>query len=166
MFYRAGPAIRGRQTATDPAIARSGSMTSGPYDYPGVVPSAQGEEADWFAFCREHRLMIQRCVECAHYQFPPRSVCIECLAPRPEWVEAAGTGTVFTFTIQHREASGFEGQAPYVVAMVDLDEGPRMMSRIVGPEPISIGMSVEVGWASIADGVDVPVFVSAQEQDS
>lgn len=77
-----------------------------------------------------------------------------------------GTGTVFTFTIQHREASGFEGQAPYVVAMVDLDEGPRMMSRIVGPEPISIGMSVEVGWASIADGVDVPVFVSAQELDS
>jgi hypothetical protein len=78
-------------------------------------------------------------------------------------VEASGRGTVFTYTIQHRDAPGFAGQRPYAVAMVELAEGPRMLSRIVGSDDIRIGMPVEVRWASIGNGFDVPVFVAAEE---
>ena len=134
-------------------------MTDTEYDYQGVVPPAQGEEARWFDHCRDHRLMIQLCSECGHYQFPPRSVCVECLAAEPAWVEASGFGTVFTYTTQHREAPGFAGQAPYTVAMIELGEGPRLMSRVAGTEDVEIGMAVEVRWAKVADDLDVPVFV-------
>ena len=108
-------------------------MTEGPYDYEAVLPPAHGEEATWFEFCRERRLMIQRCAECGEHQFPPRSVCSGCLGASPEWVESTGRGTVFTHTTQHREAPGFEGQAPYTIALVELAEGPRILTRIVGP---------------------------------
>ena len=140
-------------------------MTS-EYDFDGVVPTAVGEEAMWFEHCREHRLMIQRCELCGHHQFPPRSVCVECLDPEPEWVEVAGEGTVFTFTVQHREAAGFSGQAPYVIAMIQLAEGPRLLSRVVAePDSVAIGMPVETRWANIAEDWTVPVFVPAGGHD-
>jgi uncharacterized OB-fold protein len=129
------------------------------FDYQGVVPAAVGEEAEWFELCRGRRLMIQKCDACGHYQFPPRSVCVECLDAGTEWVEAAGTGRVFTYTVQHRDAPGFSGQAPYTIAMVELDEGPRLMSRVVDTEDVQIDMTVEVRWATIADDFVVPVFV-------
>ncbi len=138
-------------------------MTGSPYDYPGVVPPAQGEEAAWFDHCRSHRLMIQHCAECGEYQFPPRSVCSGCLSAAPEWVEAAGRGTVFTHTTLYREAPGFTGQAPYTIAMIELAEGPRLMSRVVGTDTVRIGMPVEVRWATVAEGLDVPVFVPTED---
>ena len=139
----------------------------GDYDYRARLPAAIGEEARWFEYCRRKQLMIQRCAACDVYLFPPRSVCPECLAADPVWVEAAGTGTVYTFTVQHRDAAGFEGQAPYTIAMIDLDEGVRMMSRIAGsPEDVRIGMAVEVRWAEITDDGSVPVFVPATESAS
>lgn len=139
-------------------------MTQGEFDYPAPIPQATGEEAVWFEHCRGHRLMIQRCAECGEYQFPPRSVCKECLAASPDWVEAAGRGTVFTYSVQHRYAPGFAGQSPYVVAMIELSEGPRLLSRVVGSDDIHIGMAVEVRWASISEDFDVPVFIPAGEQ--
>ncbi len=136
-------------------------MTSdGAYDFTGVVPAAVGEEATWFEHCREKRLMIQRCAACGHHQFPPRSVCVKCLAAAPEWVEAAGDGTVFTYTVQHREPPGFGGQAPYVVAMIELSEGPRLLSRVMAePDDVRIGAPVEVRWAQVVDDLRLPVFV-------
>ena len=132
------------------------------YDFDGIVPLAVGEEAAYFDFCRNRHLMIQHCGSCGCFVFYPRSVCPECLAPGPEWIEAAGTGAVFTFTVHHREAAGFAGQAPYVVAVIELDEGVRMLSRIVAdPESIRIGDRVQVAWATIdqESGFTVPVFV-------
>ena len=136
----------------------------GAFDYSGVRPPAFGEEATWFEYCSAERLMIHRCRDCAQFLFPPRSVCPHCLAPDPEWVEAAGTGTVFTFTVQHRDAPGFKDQAPYTIAMVDLAEGVRMMSRIVAPSDlVAIGIPVEVRWAAIEPGFKVPVFVPQED---
>ena len=90
----------------------------------------------------------------------PRSVCINCLAAAPEWVEAAGEGTVFTYTVQYREPPGFGGQAPYVVAMIELSEGPRLLSRVMAePDDVRIGAPVEVRWAQVVDNLRLPVFV-------
>jgi uncharacterized protein len=136
----------------------------GDYDYPGVAPTPVGEEAVWFDHCRRRELVIQQCRGCSRHLFPPRSVCPHCLTDDPEWVRARGTGTVHTFTVQHRNPQGFEGQAPYTIAMVDLDEGVRMMTRIPGdPDRLAVGDPVEVRWADVADGVTVPVFVRSEE---
>ena len=139
---------------------------SGAYDFTGATPQAVGEEATWYEHCRRGELMIQRCASCGHHQFPPRSVCKECLTEDPEWTEAAGTGAVFTFTIQHRDAPGFAGQAPYVIAVVALTEGPRLLSRLmVEPEHARIGMPVTVAWARAGEDLRVPVFVPAGSAD-
>lgn len=137
---------------------------TGSYDFTGVEPPVVGEEAAWFDHCREERLMIQLCSACGHHQFPPRSVCVECLDETPAWVEASGTGTVFTFTVQHREPPGFAGQAPYVIAVIELLEGPRLLSRVMAePDGVQIGLPVEVRWATAVENLRIPVFVPTLE---
>ena len=128
----------------------------------GVRPDARGEEATFFAFCQEGRLLIQRCLACGQAIFYPRSVCPSCVSREIEWIEADGRGTVFTYTVQHREPAGFQGEAPYVNAMIELTEGVRMFSRVVAdPAEVSIGLPVRVAFATIDGGFRVPVFVPA-----
>lgn len=134
-------------------------MTEATFAYRGAVPDARGEERTWFDHCREGRLMLQACPDCGATIFYPRSVCPECLSNGLQWVEADGRGTLHTFTVQHRAAPGFD-DAPYIVAIVELREGVRMMSRLMAPpEAARIGMPVRAEFAGIADDVVVPVFV-------
>ena len=130
------------------------------YDFDGIVPLAVGEESAYFDFCRNRHLMIQHCGSCGCFVFYPRSVCPECLAPGPEWIEAAGTGAVFTFTVHHREAAGFAGQAPYVVAVIELDEGVRMLGNVTDcpVDAVQIGMPVEAYAVKAAERVGVPFW--------
>jgi uncharacterized OB-fold protein len=138
-------------------------VSAGPrYRFDGEVPEARGEEATYFEHCQRGELRIQRCRSCSSYVFYPRAVCPACLSDQLEWVEARGTGTVHTFTVQYRDPPGFEGQAPFVVAIIELDEGVRLMSRVMAePDDVSVGMAVRVGFASIAESFQVPVFVPA-----
>ena len=128
----------------------------------GTRPDPRGEEATFFDYCQQGLLMIQRCLTCGRAIFYPRSVCPSCLSRQIEWVEADGRGTVFTFTVQHREPLGFKGQAPYVTAMIELVEGVRIFSRVVAdPAAVSIGLPVQVAFATVDGSFRVPVFVPA-----
>jgi uncharacterized OB-fold protein len=91
-------------------------------------------------------LRVQRCVACGRNVFYPRAVCPFCTASDLEWVEASGAGVVHSFTVVHRAPPDYRDEVPYVVALVDLDEGVRMMSRLVDVEPgaVAVGMPVEV----------------------
>jgi uncharacterized OB-fold protein len=142
-------------------------MTDPTLSFAGNVPDVSGEEKTFFDFCRQRRLAIQYCATCDSHVFYPRSVCPTCWESSLEWVDASGRATVFTFTIQHRESPGYEGQAPYVLAMVELEEGVRMMTRIVAePERVTIGMPVHVAFATIGDGdFTVPVFLADKDGD-
>lgn len=114
----------------------------------------------WFAACRSGRLLIQHCRACGHYQFYPRTFCTNCsTTEQPAWVEAQGAGTVASFTIVHRAVSEAYN-APFIVALVDLEEGPRMMTHLVNcdPEVVHIGMPVRVAFESWSGDVDMPVF--------
>jgi uncharacterized OB-fold protein len=134
------------------------------HDYSGPRPFVHGEEAVYFDYCQQGELRIQRCADCGRFVFYPRYVCPDCLGSALEWVRAAGTGTVHTFTVQHRAAPGFSGPLPYVIAVVELDEGVRMLSRITGdPDRVRIGLPVAVAWARIDDDFQVPVFVPRDE---
>jgi uncharacterized OB-fold protein len=106
------------------------------------------------------RLDIQRCQTCGRHVFYPRgSVCPHCGGRGLDWVTAAGGGVVHSFTVVHRAPPEFAAEAPYVVALIDLDEGPRMMSRLTGVEPaeVAVGMPVEL---SISGDPPLPYFTN------
>jgi len=125
-------------------------------------PTRSAFSEPWFQACSEGRLLIQRCNDCGHYQFYPRIVCRDCGAREPAWVEASGRGLLASFTVVRRPVTEAY-QAPYVVALVDLEEGPRMMSNIVSalPEDLEIGMAVSLRFESWSDDVALPVFTLA-----
>lgn len=80
------------------------------------------------------------------------------------WIQSKGTGEVHTFTVVHRAPSkGFEKDCPFVIAMIQLDEGPKMMTNIVGcnPETVTIGMKVKVAFRDVNDEVAIPIFEPA-----
>lgn len=91
-------------------------------------------------------LRLQRCADCGRYVFYPRAVCPHCGSSALEWEEATGAGSVHSFTVVHRAPAEYRDEVPYVVALVDLDEGVRMMTRLVDVEPagVMVGLPVEV----------------------
>jgi uncharacterized OB-fold protein len=91
-------------------------------------------------------LRIQRCRGCDRHVFYPRAVCPFCMDADLEWMEASGAGVVHSFTVVHRAPPDYRDEVPYVVALVDLAEGVRMMTRLVdvAPDRVTVGMPVEV----------------------
>ncbi|MCY3640122.1 MAG: Zn-ribbon domain-containing OB-fold protein, partial [Gammaproteobacteria bacterium] len=111
--------------------------------------------------CAQGRLLLQRCGDCGHLQLYPRLLCAACGSRTLGWVEASGRGTVKTFTIIRRAVSAaFEPDAPYVVALVELEEGPTLMSNIIGRDPasVAIGQPVRVTFEARGEGIAVPQF--------
>ena len=107
-------------------------------------------------------LRIQRCRSCESYNYYPRYLCPTCYSDDLEWTAAAGGGTVHSFTVSRRPAGpGFAAEVPYIVVLVDLDEGPRMVSNIVDadPEDVAIGAAVQVEFRAMGSaGFVLPVF--------
>jgi uncharacterized OB-fold protein len=126
------------------------------------VPHPRGEERLFFEAAARGKVGICRCASCGRH-FLPRAVCPFCWAQDPEAVDAAGTGAVHSFTVLHRAAMpGFEEDVPYVVALIELDEGVRLVSNVVGTDPASveIGLRVEAVFAE-RDGLSFPQFAPA-----
>ncbi|CAB3846352.1 Zn-ribbon domain-containing OB-fold protein [Achromobacter anxifer] len=110
---------------------------------------------------KEHRLVVQQCACCKTRQFYPREFCAACLSDDIEWIECGGLGTVYTYTINRRPSNAaLSGKVPYVVAMIDLDEGVRMMANIVDspPEAVRIGSRVRVCFEQASDEITLPQF--------
>jgi uncharacterized OB-fold protein len=128
-------------------------------DVPKPVPVVDAESAPFWEACREHRLLVQRCGACGAAVFFPRAICPECHADALGWEQASGRGTVYSFTVSHRPASpAWADDVPYAVAIVELDEGCRMLGDIVTDDvdAVHIGMAVEVVFDAVADDVVVP----------
>ena len=119
------------------------------------------DERFWRA-ASEERLLLQRCEECETPQFFPRSWCQYCGSEAVEWIEAEGTGRVHTYTVVRRatEHQAFAEEIPYVVAYVELDEGTRICTNVVGcdPEDVEIGLPVEVTFDHVTDEIALPKF--------
>ena len=109
--------------------------------------------------CREHRLTVQQCSVCATYVFVPQSFCPACLSPDLTWVESAGRGRIVAYTVVWRpQTPAFE--APYVVAVVRLDEGYEMMTNVVDvdPDDVAIGAPVSVRFVDVSSDGTLPCF--------
>lgn len=108
----------------------------------------------------EGRLVFQRCDSCIRAVFPPRKFCPNCASPNFSWEDSAGTGSVYSYSVVERGAlEEFKADLPYVVAVVELDEGYRMVSRIVDSQPDDVGCDVRVRVRIGEDGSRLPVFV-------
>jgi uncharacterized OB-fold protein len=130
--------------------------TTARYDLP--TPD-ETTDAFWAA-AGEGRLLIKSCPACGQYHAYPRPFCPHCWSDAVEWVEASGRATLYTFSIvRQNELPPFRDWLPYVAAVVDLEEGPRMMTNIVdcAVEDVQIGMALEFTTRP-ADDVAVPVF--------
>ncbi len=124
-------------------------------------PWASWETRGYWEGCGRGELVLQRCRDCNTVQHRPRAVCASCLSGEIEHFVASGRGSVYTFTVTHQnQAPGFREACPYVLAYVELEEGPRLLTNIVGCESgdVSIGMSVEVDFAPSEGGLAVPRF--------
>jgi hypothetical protein len=112
----------------------------------------------------QKKLLLQWCKSCEAVVHYPREACPKCLGESLEWREASGKGDVYAFCVMQRPANpAMAGLLPYVVALVDLDEGARMMTNIVGCEPaaVRIGMPVRVTFEDLGDGRALPLFEPA-----
>ena len=106
------------------------------------LPVANADSATYWQSPKEGKLVLRRCKSCGEVHFMPRYLCPLCWSTQLEWIDAAGKGKVHSFTIIRRASSpAFAGLTPYVVALIDLAEGPRMMSNIVGES----ALEVEIG---------------------
>ena len=129
--------------------------------YRKPLPRVDEESRGFWEALARHELYVQRCRACGTTRYYPRAVCPACLSSETEWLRASGRGTVYSFTVTHQnQAPGFRESLPYVMAVVQLDEGPRMMTNVVGcaPDAVKIGMPVQVEYEDVTPEITLAKF--------
>jgi uncharacterized protein len=129
------------------------------YAKPLPVPSI--ESRPFWEACRRHELVLQRCARCDSFWFPPGAICPRCHSESWSWTPTTGRGTVYSFAVVHRVYhAGFAESVPYVVAVVELEEGPRLPTAIEGVavDDIRCDMPVEVVFDDVTETVTLPKF--------
>jgi len=123
-----------------------------------AAPTPNAENQPFFDAATQGRLLIKKCNACGEVHYFPRALCPHCGSDRTEWLEAAGTGTIYTFSLGYRV-----GPTPLMIAYVTLDEGVSMMTNIVDCdlEAVRIGQKVRVVFKPTDGGPPVPMFKPA-----
>ena len=130
------------------------------------IPVIQPWTREFWKATKKGNLLIQQCQECNSNIFFPKKVCPECWSGNLDWQEASGKAQVYTFTVMRDMVEPkFMGDLPYVIAMVDLEEGIRMTTRIVNcnPDDVEIGMNVEVVFEEVSPECSLPMFQPTEE---
>lgn len=130
-------------------------------EYAKPLPTLNDENRAFWDACRAGRLSLQQCAGCSHIRYPISPFCPRCLSADFAWSAVSGRGTVFSYVVFHRAYhAGFKPDVPYNVALVQLEEGPRLYSNIVGTpnDQVRIGDAVEVVFDAVTDEVTIPRF--------
>ena len=130
-------------------------------EYLKPIPVPDEVSRGFWQGCQRQELLLQKCSDCGRFQFYPRPVCINCMSRNLEWVRSSGAGTVYSFTVVHQNVTpGFVKEVPYVFAVIELSEGVRLSTNIVGcaPANVYIGMPVEVVFEPISPEINLPKF--------
>ena len=138
---------------------------------PSITPPAPQPESDFYwEKCKAGELWLRRCTACDRAYFYPRDICPfpECFSRDTEWVQSSGRGTLHTFAIVHRAPTpAFRSKVPFITAVVELEEGARIPTNLVGiefaedeirPESIQCGMAVEVVFEELDENISLPMF--------
>lgn len=124
-------------------------------------PISNADSQPYWQGAREGKLLIRKCSACGQLHFMPRYLCPTCWSGDLEWIEASGNGSVHSYTVIRRASDPrFADRVPYVVALVDLAEGPRMMANILGDNALEtqIGDAVSLVFEDRGDGDQLPQF--------
>ncbi len=129
-------------------------------DYLKPLPKPTPETQVFWDGAKAGELKLQRCDDCSHVYFPARPFCPDCSSRNVDWFTASGRAKLFSYVINHRAPPGFE--APYVIAVVELEEGPRMMTNLIDcpqtPEAMELDMPLEVAFEKATDDITLPKF--------
>lgn len=135
------------------------SQTESKYAKP--LPDIQDWNRPFWEAARNGTLQLQKCGDCGHIRSPINHVCPKCLSHKHEWVILSGRGKVLSSIVFHQVYHpAFAGDIPYNVALIQLDEGPRMLSNVVGiaPAEVKVGDSVEAIFDVVTEEVSIPRF--------
>jgi uncharacterized protein len=130
---------------------------------PTSDPIVSDETRPFWDGAAEGRLLLPRCQSCGHHVWYPRAHCTACHSSDLDWVELSGRGRIYSFSVVHRARGEWADHVPYVVAYVELDEGPRLLTNLVTDEPdaLEIDQRVEVAFHRAPSGGAVIRFVPA-----
>jgi uncharacterized OB-fold protein len=130
-------------------------------DYPRPLPLPDRDTAPFWTAQNEHELTFQRCMSCATVRYPVGPLCPQCRSFEFEWAVSSGRGAIYSYTVvRHQTHPAFP--APYTVALVEMEEGPRVIAQLRAPEgtPVAIGAPVHLEWDDSSEQ-SLPVFVLA-----
>lgn len=132
-------------------------------EYNKPLPEITPDNEPFWDACKRHELSLQKCQNCGHLRLPS-PICPKCLSMNSDWARVSGLGKVYTWVVMYqRYHAGFAEELPYNVAIVELEEGPRLITNIVGcsNENLRIGMEVEVVFEDVTEEVTLPKFKPA-----
>ena len=129
-------------------------------EYRRPLPARRGYAGEFYEFCRKHELRFQRCSDCGTWRHIPRDLCAKCASFRWEWGKSSGRGKVFSWTTVMQPMLPQFAEVPYSPVIVELDEGVRMVTWLVGvkPEELRLDMPVEVAFEDVTSEVTLPKF--------
>lgn len=129
-----------------------------------VIPKPTPETKHYWEGAKQGELRLQQCNSCDNIYFPPRPFCPECGSRDVKVIKASGKGRLYSYIINHLPAPGFDG--PFAVAIVELEEGPRLMTNILEceqtPEALQLDMPLEVTFEKLSDEIMLPQFRPAK----
>lgn len=134
-------------------------------EYKKPLPHPTVPSRPFWDAAKRHELQIQCCGSCGAHIFYPREVCAECLSSELRWIQASGKGTLYSYTVALAPTHpAFADDVPYIVAIVELEEGPRITTNIVGcePEAVEIGMPVEATYDDVTHDMTLVKFRLAE----
>ncbi len=129
--------------------------------YTKPLPSLHGLAGEFYGWCAKGELRFQRCGACGRFRHVPREICAQCGSFEWTWERSGGRGKVFTWTEVVRALHpAFGGEAPYAPVIVEMDEGVRMLSRVLDcpADALAIGMPVEVSFVAVNESLSLPFF--------
>jgi uncharacterized OB-fold protein len=134
--------------------------------YSKPLPVLDARSRPWWDAAKRHELLIQSCDECGRLTLPPAPNCPRCRGTVLSWAPASGKGQIWSWTVFHKSYfAGFAADVPYAVAIVELEEGPRLWTQIVGvpTSDLRIGMPVEATFDDVTDEITLVKFKPSQQ---
>ena len=138
-------------------------MEAAPYARP--LPLIEPDAKPYWDYLKQHRMHVQQCQACAAYYFPPSDYCPNCLSDRVEWRPVSGRATVYAWVTMHRAYTpAYEGDVPYNVSLVDLEEGARLWTNVIDcpPDDVRCGLAVEVVYEDVTPEITLAKFRPVQ----
>src|SRR5438552_7151640 len=132
--------------------------------YKRPLPRRRGMAADFYQFCKQHELRFQRCTDCSAWRHVPRDMCAKCGSFNWEWARSSGKGKLFSWTTATQPMMPhFAESVPYSPSVVELDEGVRMVTWLIGvkPEELELDMRLQVAFDDVTPEVTLPKFKRA-----